>query len=176
MNENIFHYLFYIKDNQITAINYSSDKYSILKIKGNNSIPFTENYWQIWREYSGICEGEKTDFCYIYDTEPQEDEKLINAQCDNKDCFWNRNRIEDAVRMLHISEPTEIRNYSNGALLVKAGSFRNVKENEIIKLKVWFTEIEEVTEEVTTATGEITPFIDHYINELKYYKEGYDHE
>ena len=50
----------------------------------------------------------------------------------SEDCFL---RIEEAVKLLDIKEPTEIRS-ENGTLPVRAGRFMCIRKEEIIQMTV----------------------------------------
>ena len=136
-------------------------------------MPFSETYWCEWEEYAGMCSGDKTDFCLIYDDKPETDERLISAQCDSKECIWSKTKIEDAVKLLGIREPTEIRN-ENGMLLAKAGSFMNVRKEEIITMTASYTKAEKEAESDDLLPKKMTSLIKHYKGELKAYKKGYE--
>lgn len=169
----IIHCLFWIKDNHITSLLYDSGKPELLKIKGYKAVPFTDTFWEEWCEYAGLCQGDKIDFCLIYDEKANVDETLMHEQCEEKDCIWSRNKIQEAVKVLEITEPVEIRN-ENGMLLAKAGSFLNVRKEDILLMTAWYRKANKDDEETVILLEQKTPFIKHYMGELKEYKKGYE--
>lgn len=169
----IIHSLFWIQNNMITSLLYEANGLHIIKFGGRKAVPFTETYWREWEEYAGMCSGDKTDFCLIYDEKPKTDERLMSAQCESKECIWSRTKIEEAVKLLEIKEPTEIRN-ENGMLLVKAGSFMNIRKEDIIPMTASYTKAEKDTESDDIPPENMTTLIKHYQGELQAYKKGYE--
>ena len=165
--------LFWIKNNMVVSVLYQSDGFHIMKMGGRKAVPLTDSFWHEWKEYAGMCEGDKTDFCIIYDDKPVISENLLNEQCDSKYCIWNRNKIESAVKLLEIKEPTEIRN-ENGILLLKAGYFMNVKKEDIVLMKAWYMKSDKEAEWQETSPHKQTTLIKYYKNELQLYKKGYE--
>lgn len=170
---NILHCLFWIKDSQIVSLLYEADGLNIMKIGGRTAVPLTDRFWNEWSEYAGVCSGDKTDFCLIYDETVFPDESFLSAQCESKDCIWSRVKIEEAVKLLEITEPAEIRN-ENGILLVKAGCFMNVKKEDIIQMTAWYMKADKDTEAKDVLPEKITTLIKHYKGELQEYKKGYE--
>lgn len=170
---NILHCLFWIKDNMIASLLYQSDGFHIMKIGGRKAVPLTDSFWHEWTEYAGMCEGDKTDFCVIYDDKPVISENLLSEQCDSKYCIWCRNTIESAVKLLEIKEPVEIRN-ENGTLLLKAGHFMNVKKEDISLMKAWYLKSDKEAELQETSPHKQTTLIKYYKSELQLYKKGYE--
>lgn len=169
----IFHCLFWIKGNMITSLLYEAGTWNILKFKGRKTVPLSDTFWDEWREYAGMCHGDTTDFCLIYDEKPILKEVLISALCEITECIWSRNKIEEAVKVLEVTEPTEIRN-ENGMLLVKAGCFLNVRKEDIVTMTVQYRKADKDTEETELPPEQMTALIKHYKGELQEYKEGYE--
>ena len=157
----------------VVSVLYQSDGFHIMKMGGRKAVPLTDSFWHEWKEYVGMCEGDKTDFCIIYDDKPVISENLLNEQCDSKYCMWNRNKIESAVKLLEIKEPTEIRN-ENGILLLKAGYFMNVKKEDIVLMKAWYMKSDKEAEWQETSPHKQTTLIKYYKSELQLYKKGYE--
>lgn len=157
----------------VVSVLYQSDGFHIMKMGGRKAVPLTDSFWHEWKEYAGMCEGDKTDFCIIYDDKPVISENLLNEQCDSKYCIWNRNKIESAVKLLEIKEPTEIRN-ENGILLLKAGYFMNVKKEDIVLMKAWYMKSDKEAEWQETSPHKQTTLIKYYKSELQLYKKGYE--
>ena len=169
----IFHCLFWIKQNTVASVLYEADGLNIMKISGRKAVPLTDAFWNEWIEYAGMCHGDKTDFCLIYDEKPVLNDLLISAQCENKNCIWSRTRIEEAVRLLEITEPTEIRN-ENNLFLMKTGCFMHVKKEEIAFMKAWYAKADKEAESAEAIPPKTTALIQHYKNELQSYKERYE--
>jgi len=170
---NIFHCLFWIKGNMITTFLYETGKLNILKIKGRKAVPLADSFWDEWKEYAGMCHGDKMDFCLIYDEKPILNEVLMSAQCEITDCIWSRTKIEEVVKVLEITEPTEIRN-ENGILLVKAGCFLNVRKEDITVMTAQYRKSDKKAEETDILPKQMTALIKHYKGELQVYKKGYE--
>ena len=85
----------------------------------------------------------------------------------------NLDKIEEAVKLLEIKEPTEIRN-ENGMLLVKAGSFMNIRKEDIIPMTASYIKAEKDTESDDISPENMTTLIKHYQEELQAYKKGYE--
>ena len=169
----IFHCLFWIKGNMITSLLYDAGTWNILKFKGRKTIPLKEEFWNEWREYAGMCQGDTVDLCLIYDEKITPDESLLSSQCEITECIWSRNKIEEAVKKLEVTEPAEIRNES-GMLLVKAGCFLNVQKENIVTMTAWYRIADKNAEETEPLPEQMTALIRHYRGELQEYKKGYE--
>ena len=169
----IFHCLFWIKGNMITSLLYEAGTWNILKFKGRKTVPLTDVFWDEWKEYAGMCHGDTTDFCLIYDEKPALNDALMSENCENAECIWSRNKIEEAVKVLEVTEPTEIRN-ENGMLLVKAGCFLNVRKEDIVTMTAQYRKADKDTEETEVLPEQMTALIKHYKGELQEYKKGYE--
>ncbi|MBQ7568229.1 hypothetical protein IJT17_05415 [bacterium] len=169
----IFHCLFWIKDNNISALLYDSGRLEQLKIGGERAVPLTDSYWKEWKEYSGMCRDDRTDFCLIYDKKTQPAEEFLSSQCDSQDCIWCRRRIKEAVELLEIQEPTEIRSES-GVVLAKAGRFMNAAKNDIATMTAWYAQAERDAEALTITPKSTTPLIEYFTDKLKACKKGYE--
>jgi len=169
----IFHCLFWIKGNMITSLLYEAGTWNILKFKGKKTVPLTDVFWNEWIEYAGMCHGDTTDFCLIYDEKPALNDALMSVKCENTECIWSRNKIEEAVKVLEVTEPTEIRN-ENGMLLVKAGCFLNVRKEDIVTMTTQYRKADKDTEETEVLPEQMTALIKHYKGELQAYKKGYE--
>lgn len=167
---NIRHCLFWFQNNTVTAILKKNTGMEIMKFRGNETIPFTESYWNDWIEYSGLCRNDKTDFCLIYDIEPTVSEKLLNMQCESASSFWNRIRIQKVLQMLEISASTEIR-LENGELLCRTGSSRKA---DMQKMTAKFMNADLETAPSAPETVKKTELIQYYVSKLKEYKESYN--
>ena len=169
----IFHCLFWIKGNMITSLLYEAGTLNVLKFKGRKTVPLTDVFWDEWKEYAGMCHGDTTDFCLIYDEKPVLNDALMSAHCENTECIWSRNKIDEAVKVLEVTEPTEIRN-ENGMLLVKAGCFLNVRKEDIVTMTAQYRKADKDTEETELLPEQMTALIKYYKGELQEYKEGYE--
>lgn len=170
---NIFHCLFWIKDDRITLLSYQEGKLIMIKIRGMNAVPLTDEYWTEWREYAGMCSEDKTDICLISDSKTIPEALLLSAQCDGKDCIWSRSKIEEAVKLLEITKPTEITD-EEGKLLAKAGSFINITEDNVVRMTAWYRKHDNNAQESKLPPEETTALIQYYKAELRKYKEGYE--
>ena len=170
---NIFHCLFWIKDNMVVSILYEPNGLNIIKIRGRKAVTLTDAFWDEWREYAGMCSGDKTDICLIYDKKTMPDEQLLSTQCESADCIWSRTKIEEALKMIEITEPTEIRD-ENGMLLVKAGCFMNVKKEDIVLMTACYRKSDKNAEKTDLSEPQMTGFLKHYHEELLKYKKGYE--
>ncbi len=169
----IIHNLFWIQNNIITSLLYEAGGFHVIKSGGKKAVPFTKTYWREWEEYAGMCSNDKTDFCLIYDEKPETDEHLMSAQCESKDGIWSRTKIEEAVKLLEIKEPTEIRK-ENGMLLAKAGSFMNIRKEEIISMTASYTKVEKDIESDDTSPEKMTTWMKYYYGKYQEYKKGYE--
>lgn len=168
----IFHCLFWIKGNMITSLLYEAGTLNVLKFKGRRTVPLTDVFWDEWKEYAGMCHGDTTDFCLIYDEKPVLNNALMSAHCENTECIWSRNKIDEAVKVLEVTEPTEIRN-ENGMLLVKAGCFLNVRKEDIKTMTAWYIKAEKDDAE-NEKLSKSTAFLRYYKAALEEYKNGYE--
>lgn len=169
----IFHCLFWIENNKIASLLYEAGTFDVMKIGGRKAVRFTERFWEEWNEYAGVCSGDKTDFCLIYDKESLPEKPVFSAQCGDSDCIWSRGKIEEAVRLLEITQPVEIRN-ENGILLLKAGCFMNVRKEDIVSMTAWYMKSGKDTESGNIFPRKTTNLIEHYKGELNDYKKEYE--
>ena len=170
---NIIHCLFWIRNNTVSSLLYEANGLRILKIEGKKAVPFDKSFWKEWIGYAGFCQGDRTDFCFVYDEEPVCDESLTEQQCDPNDCIWSVSRIQSAAERLAIEEPTEIC-AENGILLTKAGSFLNVKPEGVVSMKARYIQAVRDAQPEDTSQEKQTPLIEYYKRELRKYKEGYN--
>ncbi len=168
----IFHCLFYIRDNMISSLLYEMDGIKIMRIFGKEKHKYSDSFWKTWKEYAGMCSGDKTDFCLVYDQKIKVDEDLVLSQCDSKDCIWSRRKIEDAFMLLDVKEPTEIIT-EEGNNFGKAGCFMNVDKEDIKTMKIWYKNSEKETALSDKLDEGVTKFTKHYQEDLEKYKKGY---
>lgn len=168
----VYHYLFWIKDNKIAAINNKGNSYEVMKFKGNTSIAYKENFWDEWLDYAGFTKDDLTDFCFIYDKEmPCVSEYLKEKECDISDCIWNRYTINNIVKSIELPYTAKIFD-ENDNPVASGGSFRNIKDEDIIKLKVSYRCSNDESEpEKEDEPYETTPFIDDMLKKLHLYDE-----
>ena len=169
----IFHSLFWIRDKKITSLLYETDGFNVMKIGGRKAVPFTDTFWSDWNEYAGVCSGYRPVFCLIYDAESLPEKPFFPVQCGQNDGIWSRRKIEEAVRILEITEPVEIRN-ENGVLLLKAGCFMNVRKEDIVSMTAWYMKGVRDSEAENVSPKKTTTLIEHYKGELKNYKKEYE--
>lgn len=163
----VHHCLFWIRDNKITSILVSGDKFEIMKFGGYEDIEYTEDFWEEWKDFSGFSKSSQTDFCLIYDNKVSISEDLRTRECPLNECVWNRYNIQKAVDMLDIRKATQIYT-ENGACVAQAGNFRNVRGCDITKLTAEYRSAEkEIAVDITSA--EITPFIKDMLEKLNTY-------
>ena len=168
---NIIHCLFWIRNNTVSSLLYEANGLRILKMEGKKAVPFDESFWKEWIGYAGFCQGDRTDFCFVYDQEPVCDESLTGQQCDPNDCIWSVSKIQSAAELLAIKEPTEI--YAErGSLLTKTGLFLNVKPEDVVPLKARYLKAVREARSEDASPEKQTPFIEYYMRELRKYKEG----
>ena len=165
----VWHYLFWLENNKITAVLNKGNSFEIIKFGGNRSIEYTENFWEMWRDYAGFLKDDFIDFCFVFDDEcPQVSEYLKMRECPENECIWDQYAIQNAVNMLGIRQPTQIFN-ENGVCIVKTGSFRNIDKSDIIKLAAVYRNSEKEIFEEKSETAEMTPFIEDMLTKLKKY-------
>ena len=175
---NILRYLFWFKDNEVTAVRCDSKGMSIDKFDGKLTVPFDDTYWQEWKEYSGMESGNKVDFCCIYDQKPTIKEELEAAQCDDKEAAWSRAKIEKALEELAsiVTVPTEITT-ENGMHIARIGNFRRINKEDIVTMTASFVQphksAQEVEDETLTSSTNKAPVQIYYHNQLQEYKKGY---
>lgn len=164
----IRHCLFWYENNMVTAALFKNDNFHIMKIGGEKTIPFTDNYWGKWIEHSGYCTDDKIDFCIIYDKELVLPDRLKDVQCEVSECIWNRNKIQKALELLNKAMPVEIRS-ENNVLVCKVGSLRYADEYKVLTAR--FSNAENETNLDEKEPAETTPFTRFYLNKFKEYKE-----
>jgi len=152
---------------------YESNRFHIIKIGGRKAVPFTDTFWHKWKDYAGMCSGDQIDFCLIYDEKPETEANLLFIQCENRDCIWSRTKIEEAVKLLDIKEPTEIIN-ENRTLLTKTGCFINARKEDIISMTALYNKSEKLPDPTDVSPDKMTSLIKHYQGELQTYKMGYE--
>lgn len=168
---NIIHCLFWIRNDTVSSLLYEANGLHIMKIGGKKAVSFTNSFWKEWIGYAGFCQGDRTDFCFVYDKEPICDESLMGQQCDPNDCIWSVSKIRSAAELLEIKEPTEIYTES-GSLLTKNGIFLNVKAEAVALMKVRYYKAVREAQPEDASPEKQTPFIEYYMRELRKYKEG----
>ncbi len=170
----IYHYIFWIQNNLISAVNYNGGRMEILKIGGRASVQLTDDYRKIWSDYAGMCDGDKTDFCFIYDKKITPADDFPFLPCDDKDCIWSRTKIEKTAELLRITGPAEIRN-ENGTVLLRVGNFRKAKKEDIVTLTAVFRQSPESAGSESVSGSEETSSLMKYLRtEYKEYKKGYE--
>ncbi len=169
----IIHCLFWIKDGTVRSLMYEDRGLRIIRFAGRDSVPLTDGFWDEWIGYSGMCMDDRTDFCFIYDEKPAVRDGLLSRQCGSGDCIWSRKKIEEAARILEITDACEIRD-EQGRLMAKAGCFTNVRKNKIVSMSAWYMKPDSEPETSDDRPGEKTTLIEYYEEELEKYKEGYD--
>lgn len=164
----VWHYLFWIENNKITAILNSGKNYEIIKFGGNLSIEYNEEYWKNWQEYAGFLSEDLIDFCFVYDNEcPQISDYLKSKECPDNECKWDKYTIQYAVNILEKGYPVQIYN-ENGVCIAKTGSFRDITEADILEFSAKYRNSEkEIIEEKKDC--KITPFIERQLKKLKIY-------
>lgn len=167
----VWHYLFWVENNQISAILKNGKKFEIIKFGGNDSIPYQKDFWETWKEYAGFLKDDSIDFCFVYDAEcPQISEELQARACSDEECVWNQYAIQNAVKILEKNEPVQILN-QNGVCIAKVGSFRNRTDADILYFKAVYRASQEEREEEKEKAYKVTPFIERQLKKLKIYDE-----
>lgn len=167
---NICHCLFWIENNKITSVLNTSGGLEIMKFGGNETIEFTDEFWECWRDYSGFLTTSLTDFCFVYDEAPCIAESLKDRECPPCECVWNRNKVQKVAELMGIVQPTLIFN-KNGVRIAQAGSFRNSKQEDIISLTAVYRNSENEIKENESVPAELTPLIEEMLEKLKKYDE-----
>lgn len=166
---NICHYLFLIENNKITAVLNKGNNFEIIKFRGNNSVEYKDDFWEMWKEYAGFLKNDFTDFCFIFDDEmPCVSEYLKNRECPDNECIWDKYRIQSAIDSLDISRPLQIFN-ENGMRIAQTGSFRNIEDSDIIRLTAVYRNSEKNIIPDESEPTETTPFIEEMLEKLKMY-------
>ena len=166
---NVRHCLFLYQKGNVTAVLIKNNVPQLMKIKGSSTIAFTENYWDGWIEYAAFCEGDKTDFCIIYDNELTVPDKLTEATCDEQFCIWNRELIIKAMKSINVTSPVEVRTEKDD-FVCKAGALR--KSDKFTVLTAKFTNAEKEAAVTDKETSTETPLIQYYSEKFKEYKEN----
>lgn len=175
----ILRYLFWIKEDQVTAVRCESSGMYIEKFRGRSTVFFDNTYWKEWIEYSGMVSGDKLDFCYIYDKKPPINEEIEAAQCNDNDAGWSRARIEEALVKLSsiVTVPTEIKT-ENGIFLTRVGNFRHIKKEDIVTATASFIRpcqnAKQAEKDVLVfSSANKTPMQIYYYNQLQEHKKGH---
>lgn len=173
----ILHYLFWIRNNSITSVFFneqSNQRYFEIKlIESEETLPFTDDFWKKWEEYSGKCHGDKIDFCMIYDQKPTVDERLLSVQCATNECIWSQAKIKEALMLLDIVEPTEVRSEAGG-VLAKVGNFINARKEDIVSMTASYIRPDKEAKPVDIVTETSSPFAKHYQDQLRAYRKEYE--
>lgn len=164
----VCHCLFWIQNNKITAV-LKGSSFEIIKFRGNNSIEYKADFWEMWQDYAGFLKDDSTDFCFVFDGEmPCVSGYLKNRQCPDDECIWNRYSIQNVADMLEISKPTQISN-ENGVHIARAGSFRNTSDADIVNMTAVYRNAEKNIVSEESEPTEIIPFIEEMLEKLKIY-------
>lgn len=167
----ICHCLFWIEKNKIAAVLSKDNRFEVMKFGGNCFTGYTEDFWEKWQDYAGFLKTSQTDFCLVYDDAPTISEELQHRECADKSGVWNRYTIQDAVRLLPITKPTQISN-ENGVCIAKVGAFRKAETTGIVNLTAKYQHAETAPAEAERKILETTPFIDEMCERLKIYDKG----
>ena len=169
----VCHCLFWIKDNKVTSVLAQKDSIEIMKFGGNETIEYTEDFWNTWKEYSGFTKSTMTDFCLVFDEQITVPKDLTDKPCAPEDCIWNSRRIQKVVEMLGIQSTTRILDKEERCV-AHVGSFRNIEKDGVLTMFVDYQyslqeddSIEEQAEE--SAPVEMTPFIQDMLHKLAKY-------
>ena len=109
----ICHCLFWKQNNKIAVIYKGNNKMDVLKIKGEVFIDYTEDFWELWKDYSGYCKGDLTDFCFIYDKPMEIQEEYQVESCDSNNSIWTIEKIRSVSEMLQLTNAIDICNENN---------------------------------------------------------------
>ena len=118
-------YIFLLDNEKIMICHAVKDDFEIIPKLGEERFPIDEEFWDWWKEAVSYIDGEKTDFCFIYDKHYDIIENAPESETENsKESYWH---IEKIAKFLKRS--------------TKSGSIRLITadKNEI-PLKLWADE------------------------------------
>lgn len=137
------HCLFWKQNNKIAVIYKGNNKMDVLKIKGEVFIDYTEDFWDLWKDYSGYCKGDLTDFCFIYDKPMEIPEEYQVESCDSNNSIWTVEKICKVFEMLQLTKVMDIYDENNDYIMTlpnqssksggKALFSKNINISSIIK-------------------------------------------
>lgn len=173
----VCHCLFWIKDNKVTSVLAQKDSIEIMKFGGNETIEYTEDFWNTWKEYSGFTKSTMTDFCLVFDEQITVPKDLTDKPCAVEDCMWNSRRIQKAVDMLGVQYATKILN-EEGKCVACTGTFRNIGEGDVQAMSANYRPALQENESCegdedeneNDAPVNMTPFIKEQLDKLKRYE------
>lgn len=157
------HCLFFKRDNKITALYKGNSGIEVLRFRGEISVEYTNSYWNDWKNYSGYCKGDMTDFCFIYDAEMELPEEYRTAQCDINESIWTVEKIKGVSSLLDAIENIDIYDESNQYILTITNSVRKTNKIVMFSKNINKSDVIDKQEE----EGELTPFIQYYVDKAK---------
>lgn len=97
----MFKYIFYFRNNIISAYYFRDSIFESLKYKGNSNIYFeNREFWEWWKEKVNY-NGEDVDFCIISDIEMTQPENGIKYALETT---WKKNEINLFLKMNDIKK------------------------------------------------------------------------
>lgn len=157
------HCLFWKQNNKIAVIYKGNNKMDVLKIKGEVFIDYTEDFWGLWKDYSGYCKGDMTDFCFIYDKPMEIPEEYQTMSCDLNDSIWTIEKIRSVSEMLQLTNDVDICNENNEYIMTLSNQNRKKAKTVLFSKNINMSNM--IKEDETI--GELTPFIQYYIDKEK---------
>ena len=157
------HCLFWKQDNKIVTIYEGHNGMNPLKFKGELFVDYANDFWELWKEYSGYCKGDLTDFCFIYDKPMEIPEEYQTISCDLNDSIWTVEKVRSVSEMLQLTNVIDICNENNEYIMTLSN--QNSKKPKIILFSKNINMSKSIKEE--KVTGELTPFIRYYTSRKK---------
>lgn len=157
------HCLFFKKNNKVTALYKGSNGIEVLKFKGEKSVEFSDTYWNNWKNYSGYCNGDVTDFCFIYDDEMEVPEAYNTAQCRIEESIWTIEKIRSVSSLLDNRENMDIYDGDNQYVFSIIYSVKKNNKTVMFAKNINKSDMVEKKED----ESELTPFIQYYVDKAK---------
>lgn len=157
------HCLFWKQDNKIATIYEGNTTGNLLKFKGESFVTYANDFWKLWKEYSGYCKGDMTDFCFIYDRPMEIPEEYQTMSCELNDSIWTVEKIRSVSELLQLTNAVDICNENNEYILTLSN--QNSKKAKTVLFSKNINMSNMIKENETI--GELTPFIQYYIDKEK---------
>lgn len=126
----MFKYIFYFRDNIISAYYFRDSIFESLKYKGDSNIYFEkEKFWEWWKEKVNY-NGEYVDFCFISDIKIEQPKDGIKYCIEST---WNKDEISLFLKINKIKEDIEIVTFPK--LLEKLNFSEKQPKKEILEIK-----------------------------------------
>ncbi|WP_432205059.1 hypothetical protein ACQ9ZF_03665 [Cetobacterium somerae] len=143
----MFKYIFYFRDNIISAYYFRNSIFESLKYKGDLNIYFEkEEFWKWWKEKVNY-NGENVDFCIVSDTKIEQPENGIEY---SNETTWKKDEISSFLKMNKIKEE------------IKIATFPSMLEDKEVLEKTIFS-VNHLEKEVIEIKGNESPLARHFL-------------